>query len=126
MVIKHQQNAGERQHDEQIKCYAAHSPGEVIADGVAIDLGRMKVKENVAQYAEGSIARFFVVLDTKNGAIELSFVGLLQLFELIFGLSLNGFLQGLCGVLNLIEDTGFAAISAVAAITARRVLFVRH
>jgi hypothetical protein len=47
MVIKHQEHAGKRENDEQVKRDAAHSPCKWITYCVAIDLCRMKMKKDV-------------------------------------------------------------------------------
>jgi hypothetical protein len=39
---------------------AAHAPGVVVGHGVAIDLGRVQVEEDVIEHAEGAAARCFI------------------------------------------------------------------
>ncbi len=57
MVVKHQEHAGEGQHDKQIKRDPAHAPGKPVAHRIAIDLCRMKMKEDVGENRERAITR---------------------------------------------------------------------
>ncbi len=93
VVIKHQQDAGKGEDDEQIKSDAAHAPGEFVFYGVAIDLGGMQVEENVGQDRERAIARRLIVLDAENGAENLGLFGLFQALEFILALFLDRFLE---------------------------------
>ena len=57
MVVEHQQHAGERQHDEEVECDAAHAPGVLIAHRVAIDFRRMKMQKDIRENRQRTIAR---------------------------------------------------------------------
>src|SRR6185437_12028008 len=93
MVIKHQHYAGEDEHDEEIKSDSAQAPGVTVARGVAIHFCRMNVEEKIVERGERAIARLIVVLDAENGAIELRFLRLLQLFDLLLSLDLQDFAE---------------------------------
>ena len=56
VVVEHQQDAGEGQHDEEVERDPAHAPGVAVADGVAVDLGRMQMKEDICQNPERAAA----------------------------------------------------------------------
>src|SRR6266403_3088674 len=51
MVVKHEQDAGKGEHQEQIESDAAHAPGVAVTHRVAVDLGRMQMQKNVGEYA---------------------------------------------------------------------------
>ena len=101
MVIKHQQDAGEGEDDEQIKCDAAHAPREFVFYGVAIDLGGMQVEENVGQDRERAIARRLIVLDAENGTKNLGLLRFLQAFDFFLAL----FLDRIFKVCDVLADT---------------------
>src|SRR4029077_20295423 len=46
MVVKHQQHTGKGEDDEQIKRYAAHTPGVAVTHRIPVDLRRMQMEEN--------------------------------------------------------------------------------
>src|SRR6267154_2039199 len=81
MVVKHQQDTGKGEHQEQIKSDAAHAPRIAVAHGVAVDLGGVQMQKDVGEDAEGAIARRVVVLVAEDGCVELSFGGILEAFE---------------------------------------------
>src|SRR6185369_10994708 len=60
------------------------TPGVVVGHGIAVDLGGMKVEEDVTENAQGAAARGFVVLDAQYGLPDVGLLrrldGLLQLF----------------------------------------------
>ena len=85
MVVKHQENTGKGEDQEQIKGDAAHTPSVGVAHSVAIDLGGMEMQENVGEHTESAIARSVVVLVTEDGSVELGLGGILQAFDLFFG-----------------------------------------
>src|SRR5262249_40614471 len=66
MVVEHQQNAGEGQHDEQVEGDTSHSPGVAVTHRVAVDLSRMKVEEDVRQDSQGAVARRIIVFVTED------------------------------------------------------------
>src|SRR5260370_8082662 len=66
VVIKHEQDAGKSEDDEQVERDPAHSPCIFIFDGVAVDLGGMQVEENVGQNRQRPVARRLIVLDAKD------------------------------------------------------------
>ncbi len=47
VVVEHQQNTRERQHDKEIKSDSAHAPRVGVTNCVAINLCRMKMQEYV-------------------------------------------------------------------------------
>jgi hypothetical protein len=62
VVIKHQQDAGECQHDEKVKRDSTHSPRERVTNRIAINFGRVKMKKYVGQDRERTIARIRTVM----------------------------------------------------------------
>src|SRR4030095_922138 len=78
MVINHQQRSGERQHDKQVERDAAHPPRIVVRDSVTVDLGGMKVQEDVREHSQSTTAWFVIVFDAKNGLVELGLFRILQ------------------------------------------------
>src|SRR3954471_5131015 len=85
VVVEHQQNAGKGEHEEQVKSDPANSPGVGIAHRIPIDLGGMKVQENVGKKAKLSIALRVILFVAKNGRVELRLRRILQAFDLFFG-----------------------------------------
>ena len=116
VVVEHQQDAGEAQHQKKVEGDAAHAPGVVVADGVAVDLSRVEVEENVGQHTERAVAGLVVVLDAEDGAEELGFLRFLQRR----GFFLDFFLQGASAFF------GFAQNSAQAFLGGLRLVFVGH
>ncbi len=100
VVVKHQQHAGEGEHQEQVKSDAAHTPGVAVAHRVAIDLGGVQMQKNVGEHAESAIARRVVVLVAEDGSVELSFGGILQAFDLFFGFGGHVALERVDGILH--------------------------
>jgi hypothetical protein len=47
VVVEHQKDAGEGQHNKEVERYSAHAPRKRIANGVAIDLRGVQVQEDV-------------------------------------------------------------------------------
>src|SRR6266403_653713 len=85
VVVKHQQDTSEGEHQKQIESDAAHAPGVAVTHGVAINLGRVQMQKNVGEDAESAVARRVVVLVAEDGGVELSFGGILEAFDLFFG-----------------------------------------
>ena len=52
VVVKHQQDSGERQNYEQVKRDPAHPPCVTEAHRVAIDLRRVQMQEDVGQHTQ--------------------------------------------------------------------------
>src|SRR5467141_4695164 len=84
VVVKHQQYAGEREHDEQIERDAAHPPGVAVAHRVTIDLGGMQMQENVGEHAQGAIARRVVMFVTEDRGEDLRLCRFLEQLDLLF------------------------------------------
>src|SRR6185436_16663897 len=75
VVVEHQQHAGKRQHDEEIKRYTSHAPGERVTDSVAIDFCRMKVKKDIRQNRQRTIPWIrAIVRNPKNRLPKLRFL----------------------------------------------------
>ena len=122
MVVEHQQHAGEREDDEQIKSDATHAPGVAVADGVTIDFGRMQMQENVGEHAEGAIAWRVVVLMAENRSVNQGLGRLLQNFDLFFGFSRKIRFEGFEVFLDASLQT-FDQSSGLAIFSVRRFLF---
>ena len=86
VVIKHQEHAGEGQHDKQVERDAAHSPGVLVAHCVTIDLGRMQVQKNIGENCERTIARIgAIVRDAKDRLPKLRLLNVFVAFGFIDG-----------------------------------------
>src|SRR5579859_5854872 len=101
MIIKHQQDAGDGENNEKIKSNAAHSPGVVVTDGVAVDFGGMEVQENIREHAQGATALAFIMLDPEDGFVKLGLLRLLERFDFF----LDPFLQDLGVHAKLFNET---------------------
>src|SRR5690349_8539463 len=86
MIVVHQQDAGKGQDDEEIEGDSTHAPGEAVSHGVAIDLGWVKMKKDVAQDAQRSAALCIVVLDPEDRLVELSLLRPLEGLGFLFSL----------------------------------------
>ncbi len=104
VVIKHQQDAGERQHEEQIKRDAAHAPCEFIFHRVAIYFCGMQVEENVGENAQRAIPRRVVMLHAENRTIDLGLLGIFQAFELLFAFFVDVLAQAFRIFLDAIDQ----------------------
>jgi hypothetical protein len=85
MVIEHQQHAGESEHDEQIKRDSTHAPGETVAHGVAIDLRRMEMQEDVGKHAQSPVARRVIVLVAEDRFVDLGLGWVFEPLDLLLG-----------------------------------------
>src|SRR5437870_4915447 len=95
VVIKHQQDASESEHDKKVESDSAHAPGVAVAHGIAINFGGMKMKKYVGKHAQSPVARGVVVLVAEDGCINLSLGRVLEAFDLIFGFCRQIGLEGL-------------------------------
>src|SRR5207249_1281381 len=112
VVVVHQEDAGDGENQEEVKGNAAHPPGKTVTHRVAVDLGRMEVKENVREYAEGAAAVRVIVLDPEHGLEKLRLCRLLEALNFFFGLPF----QNLSLFLELFDKaTQTLAFPAVAA-----------
>src|SRR5205807_2101080 len=84
MVIEHQQDAGESEHDKKVKRDSAHAPGVAVAHGVAINFRGMKMKEYVRKHAQSPIARGVVVLMAEDRRVNLGLGRIFEAFDLLF------------------------------------------
>src|SRR5207248_8805178 len=66
---------------------AAHRPGEPVADGVAVDLGRMEVEENIGENAQRAAAVRVIVLDPEHGFEKLRLFRALEVRDLFSDLN---------------------------------------
>ena len=96
---------------KQIKGDAAHAPGVVVFHGVAIDLGRMQMQKDVAENAQRAAARRLVVLDAKDGAIELGLFRVLEAIDLLFALFLDQLLDVFGVFADAVDQPGPFAVS---------------
>src|ERR1035437_8741234 len=79
VIVVHQQNAGERQHREEVKADSPHAPGVTVAGRVAIDSGGMKMEKNVGENRYRASSRIGpLMLHPEDGFPNL---GLLRMFE---------------------------------------------
>ena len=62
VVVVHQKHAREGEDDEEVEGDAAHAPREGVARGVAVDLRRVEVEEDVREYGERAVARVGAVV----------------------------------------------------------------
>src|SRR5256885_16044217 len=85
MVIKHQQDASESEHDKKVESDSAHAPGVAVAHGIAINFGGMKMKKYVGKHAQSPVARGVVVLVAEDGWIKPGPRRVLEAFDLIIG-----------------------------------------
>ena len=95
MVIEHEQDAGEGEHDKKIESDSAHAPGVTVAHGIPINFGGMQVKEDVGKHAQSPVARGVVVLVTEDGGVNLGLGRILEAFDLIFSFRGQIGLEGL-------------------------------
>jgi hypothetical protein len=70
---------------KQVKRDSAHAPGVAVAHGIAIDLGRMQMQEDVGQHAQRAIARRVVVLVAEDRSENLSLGRVLEKIDLLLG-----------------------------------------
>ena len=103
VVVKHQQHAGEGEHQEQIKSDSAHSPRIAVAHRVTIDLRGMQMQKNVGEHAQRAIARRVVVLVAENRGVDLRLGRILKDFDLLFGFRRKIGLEGF----EIFLDAGF-------------------
>src|SRR6266849_5901780 len=75
-----------------------------IAHGIAIDLGRVEMEEDVGQNAQGAVAGRLVVLDAENRAEELRLLRLFQALQLLLALLLEEFLERLGVFLDFVQQ----------------------
>src|SRR5579859_6472212 len=101
MVVKHQQDAGDSENNEKIKSNAAHSPGVVVTDGVAVNFGGMEVQKNIREHAQGAAALAVIMLDPEDGFVKLGLLRLLERLDFLF----HPFLQDLGVPAKLLNET---------------------
>ena len=89
MVIKHQQDAGIGQDDEKIKRDPAHTPRVAVANGIPIDLRRMKVQKDVGKHAQRPVPWRVVVFVPEDRRVNLRLRRIFQTLDLFFCLRWN-------------------------------------
>src|SRR2546423_1351285 len=95
MVIEHQQDASESEHNKKIEGDSAHAPGVAVTNRIAINFGRMQVKEYVRKHAQSPVARRVVVLMAEDRRVNLGLGRILETFDLLFGFRRQIGLEGL-------------------------------
>jgi hypothetical protein len=87
VVIKHQHDTGEGQHNKKVECDPAHAPGVAVAHCVAVDLGRVQMQKHVGQHAQSPVTRRVVMLVAEDRGVNLGLGRIFEALDLLLGLN---------------------------------------